>query len=54
MAAVEAEALDEGAVRAHCEANLAKYKVPERFVRVDELPRNAMGKIARTELADLL
>ena len=54
MAAVEAEALDEDAVRAHCEANLAKYKVPERFVRVDELPRNAMGKIARTELADLL
>ena len=54
MAIVEAEALDEEAVRAHCEANLARYKVPERFVRVDQLPRNAMGKIIRTELEGLL
>jgi acyl-CoA synthetase (AMP-forming)/AMP-acid ligase II len=54
MAVVEAESLDEVAVRAHCEANLAKYKVPERFVRVDQLPRNAMGKIVRTELRGLL
>lgn len=50
MAIVEAEVLDEDAVRAHCEANLARYKVPERFVLVDALPRNAMGKIVRTEL----
>ncbi|MFL6204188.1 MAG: class I adenylate-forming enzyme family protein [Acidimicrobiales bacterium] len=54
MAVVEAEAVDEAAVRAHCEANLAKYKVPERFVRVDQLPRNAMGKIVRRELPDLV
>jgi long-chain acyl-CoA synthetase len=54
MAVVEAAAIDEGALRAHCEANLARYKVPERFVRVDQLPRNAMGKIVRTELAGLL
>lgn len=54
VAVVEAADLDEAAVRAHCEANLAKYKVPERFVPVDRLPRNAMGKIARTELLDLL
>jgi acyl-CoA synthetase (AMP-forming)/AMP-acid ligase II len=54
MAVVEAAELDEDAVRAHCEANLARYKVPERFVRVDQLPRNAMGKIVRTELGSLL
>ena len=54
MALVEAETLDEPAVRAHCEANLARYKVPERLVRVDQLPRNAMGKIIRTELPDLV
>ena len=54
MAVVEAETLDEPAVRAHCEANLARYKVPERLVRVDQLPRNAMGKIIRTELPALL
>ena len=40
--------IDADAVRAHCLANLAKYKVPERFVVVDAFPRNAMGKILRT------
>lgn len=47
-------ALDEDAVRSHCLANLAKYKVPERFVVVDAFPRNAMGKIIRKELPGLL
>ena len=46
--------VDVDAVREHCLANLAKYKVPERFTVVDALPRNAMGKIARTELPALL
>ncbi len=56
VAVVEAQAgapLDEDAVRAHCRANLAKYKVPERFVVVPQLPRNAMGKIVRTDLPGL-
>lgn len=44
---------DPDAVRAHCAANLARYKVPERIVTVDEFPRNAMGKIVRSELAGL-
>ena len=38
---------------AHCAANLARYKVPERWVFVDEMPRNAMGKIRRPELTPL-
>ncbi len=46
--------LDPDAVREHCVAELARYKVPERVVVVDALPRNAMGKIVRTELPDLL
>ncbi|MGQ0432016.1 MAG: class I adenylate-forming enzyme family protein [Microthrixaceae bacterium] len=46
--------LDEDAVRTHCLANLAKYKVPERFVVVGAFPRNAMGKIVRKELPGLL
>jgi acyl-CoA synthetase (AMP-forming)/AMP-acid ligase II len=46
--------LDEVAVRDHCLANLARYKVPERFVVVDSIPRNAMGKVARIELPGLL
>lgn len=35
---------------AHCRARLAKYKVPERILFVDAMPRNAMGKIVRREL----
>jgi long-chain acyl-CoA synthetase len=53
VAVVETDAgapLDEEAVRTHCLANLARYKVPERFVAVPLLPRNAMGKIVRAEL----
>ncbi|HXY92868.1 MAG TPA: AMP-binding protein [Acidimicrobiia bacterium] len=37
----------------HCLANLAKYKVPERWVFVDSFPRNSMNKIQRRELAPL-
>jgi acyl-CoA synthetase (AMP-forming)/AMP-acid ligase II len=47
-------ALDDEAVRAHCLAHLARYKVPERLVVVDRLPRNAMGKIVRAALPHLL
>jgi acyl-CoA synthetase (AMP-forming)/AMP-acid ligase II len=53
VAVVETDAgapLDEEAVRTHCLANLARYKVPERFVAVPLLPRNAMGTIVRAEL----
>jgi long-chain acyl-CoA synthetase len=53
---VETEAgtsLDEEAVRAHCLAHLARYKVPERVVVVPRLPRNAMGKIVRADLPGL-
>jgi len=46
--------VDHDALRAHCRAHLARYKVPERFVVVDGLPRNAMGKVVRTRLPDLL
>ena len=57
-AVVEAAAgvrdLDVDDVRAHLLANLAKYKVPEQITVVDTLPRNAMGKIVRTELPALL
>ena len=38
----------------HCRTQLAKYKVPERVVLVDSLPRNAMGKVDRTQVAGLV
>ena len=42
--------LTEDAVRAYVKENLARYKVPRDVVFVDELPRNATGKILKREL----
>jgi acyl-CoA synthetase (AMP-forming)/AMP-acid ligase II len=39
---------------AGCKAQLASYKVPERWALVDALPRNAMGKLVRPALPGLL
>lgn len=36
---------------AHCSERLAPYKLPRRWYRVSELPRNAMGKVVRSELS---
>ncbi len=47
------DAVGEDELRAHCLANLAKYKVPERWLFVDDFPRNSMGKIQRRELPAL-
>jgi acyl-CoA synthetase (AMP-forming)/AMP-acid ligase II len=46
----EGEYLTEDTLRVICERALADYKVPEIFRIVDELPRNANGKIQRDEL----
>jgi malonyl-CoA/methylmalonyl-CoA synthetase len=42
-----------GDLRAWAKERLAAYKVPRQFVVVDELPRNAMGKVVKPELAQL-
>ena len=46
----EGATLTEAELRAHLEANLARYKVPKYLEFVPELPRNATGKIRRVEL----
>lgn len=40
------------AALAHCREQLAHYKCPRQIVLLDELPRNAMGKLRRGELAE--
>ncbi len=37
-------------VIAYCDGKLARFKIPRSVVFVDELPRNAMGKVIKTEL----
>jgi long-chain acyl-CoA synthetase len=41
--------LDLEAIRTYCSSQLARYKIPERW-HIGPLPRNAMGKVIRTEV----
>jgi acyl-CoA synthetase (AMP-forming)/AMP-acid ligase II len=43
--------LGEDEVKSHVKENLANYKVPREVVFLDELPRNATGKILKKDLA---
>ena len=39
-------------LKAYVKDNLASYKVPREIVFLDELPRNATGKVLKRELAE--
>ena len=43
--------VSEDELREHVKANLARFKVPREIVFLDELPRNATGKILKRELS---
>lgn len=43
-------AKDGDAIRSACRNDLARYKIPEEIIFVDEMPRNAMQKINKAEL----
>jgi acyl-CoA synthetase (AMP-forming)/AMP-acid ligase II len=47
---VSSPELTEAALNAHCRGRLVSHKRPRKFVFVSDLPRNANGKILRTEL----
>jgi acyl-CoA synthetase (AMP-forming)/AMP-acid ligase II len=40
-------------LKAHVKRNLARYKVPREIVFLDELPRNATGKVLKRELEQM-
>jgi fatty-acyl-CoA synthase len=42
--------LSEDTVKGYVKENLARYKVPREVVFLDELPRNATGKVLKREL----
>lgn len=46
------EAVTEEELQAWVKQNLARYKVPREIVFLDELPRNATGKVLKRELAE--
>jgi fatty-acyl-CoA synthase len=45
----EADATEDE-LRAHVKANLAAYKAPREIEFLDELPRNATGKVLKRDL----
>jgi long-chain acyl-CoA synthetase len=45
---------DDADLQALAAADLAPYKRPKRMVWVEALPRNALGKVVKTEVRDLL
>ena len=46
----EGKSLDEEAILAYCRNQLAKYKVPHEIEFLEELPRNASGKVLKHTL----
>jgi fatty-acyl-CoA synthase len=44
--------LSEDTVKGYVKENLARYKVPREVVFLDELPRNATGKVLKRELQE--
>jgi fatty-acyl-CoA synthase len=42
----------EAELKEHVKTHLARFKVPREIVFLDELPRNATGKVLKRELAD--
>ncbi|MGI8663428.1 MAG: class I adenylate-forming enzyme family protein [Acidimicrobiales bacterium] len=50
---VLARAIGDGELEALCRRHLAPYKIPVRFVVVERLPRNEIGKVLSRELVEL-
>jgi malonyl-CoA/methylmalonyl-CoA synthetase len=47
-------ALDDRRLKSHCAPRLVDYQRPSTVIFVEALPRNALGKVLRRELRDLL
>ena len=46
--------IDEAALRAHCKAQLASYKVPRGFFAIADMPKNSAGKVVKARLRERL
>ena len=45
--------LDITTLREWCKGRMSVYKIPQRLLVVNELPRNAMGKVTKTAVREL-
>jgi fatty-acyl-CoA synthase len=48
----DGKSVDEDELKEHVKTNLARYKVPREIVFMDELPRNATGKLLKRKLEE--
>lgn len=51
---VKSEEIDERTIRFHCAQNLADYQQPRKIIFVENLPKNSMGKVVKSEVGKLL
>ena len=49
----DGEDVSEKEIINHCRQNLARYKVPQSVICIDEIPHNATGKVLKRELRDV-
>jgi len=49
---VGSQPLDMAVLEAVCREKLAGFKVPRRWIQLDVLPRNTMGKVQKNILRD--
>ena len=47
------QAVTEDTIRAHCNARLPNYKVPQMVALVRDLPRNSYGKVLKPALREM-
>jgi fatty-acyl-CoA synthase len=53
VVADQGQDVSEDELKDHVKRNLARYKVPREIWFVEELPRNATGKVLKRELREL-
>ena len=44
----------QGELQAYLQANLARYKLPRRWLQQTELPKTALGKVQKAQIKSLL
>jgi malonyl-CoA/methylmalonyl-CoA synthetase len=47
------DTIDLEVLRSWCKDRISHYKIPRRLLAVDELPRNAMGKVTKPDVLKL-